>query len=193
MYTRTNPRITRRHWPQRAAQGGIALISALLLLLVVTIFALAMFRSYGVQERIAGNVREKQRALQAAESVQQFAEFWLSQNAAGVAAVPCTTSVNITNVSQVQVCSAALTNPGNYDSWPGSATYNPNNTMNIQTTPSSNTYGRLPQFYIADLGANAAGEVYQVEAAGFAGTINTVAVVESTLVVQQNTVDRGGL
>ncbi len=32
-----------------------------LLLVVVTIIALSMFRSFGIQEKIAGNMREKQR------------------------------------------------------------------------------------------------------------------------------------
>ena len=48
---------------QRRKEGGIVLISSLLLLLIVTVMALSMFRSFGVQEKIAGNMREKQRAL----------------------------------------------------------------------------------------------------------------------------------
>ena len=50
----------------RGRQHGIVLIASLLLLLVITILALAMFRSMGLGEKIAGNVREKQRALHAA-------------------------------------------------------------------------------------------------------------------------------
>jgi hypothetical protein len=45
-------------------------------------------------------------------------------------------------------------------------------------------------FYITDLGPNAgvpAGEVYQVDALGFGGQSNTVAVVESTFVIGANT------
>ena len=65
----------------RNAQCGMVLISSLLLLIVVTIIALSMFRSFGIQEKIAGNMREKQRALSAAVSAQQFAERWLSTTA----------------------------------------------------------------------------------------------------------------
>ena len=43
-------------------QRGMVLISSLLLLLVVTIFAMSMFRSFGVEEKIAGNTRDKERA-----------------------------------------------------------------------------------------------------------------------------------
>jgi Tfp pilus assembly protein PilX len=67
----------RSHAPQ-AAQRGVVLISAILLLVVMTLLALAMFRSFGIQELIAGNVREKQRALQSAESAAQYAELWLT-------------------------------------------------------------------------------------------------------------------
>ncbi len=62
----------------RFAQTGIVLVSSLLLLLVVTIMALSIFRSFGIQEKIAGNTREKQRALQGAISAQQFAESWIA-------------------------------------------------------------------------------------------------------------------
>ena len=70
-----------RSYEARIAQRGVVLVSSLLLLIVVTIIALSMFRSFGIQEKIAGNVREKQRALQAAESAQVYAEVWLTGNA----------------------------------------------------------------------------------------------------------------
>jgi len=69
------------------SQRGVVLISSLLLLLVVTIMALSMFRSFGMQEKIAGNVREKQRALQSANSAQQYAEWWLANQSGAVFAV----------------------------------------------------------------------------------------------------------
>src|SRR5580692_10607768 len=90
----------------RCAQRGVVLISSLLLLLVVTIIALSMFRSFGIQEKIAGNMREKQRALQAAVSVQQFAENWLSQNATAVPVV-CNSLLN-GKIGQGQICSNKL-------------------------------------------------------------------------------------
>ena len=63
--------------PARVAQRGMVLISSLLLLIIITILALSMFRSLSTQEKIAGNVREKERALHAAVSAQQYAEWWL--------------------------------------------------------------------------------------------------------------------
>ncbi len=68
-------------------QRGMALITAMLLLIVVTIMALSMFRSYGVEERLAGNTRDKQRAINAAVSAQQYAESWLASGAAPASGV----------------------------------------------------------------------------------------------------------
>ncbi len=70
------------------AQKGMVLVSSLLLLIVVTLIAISMFRSFGIQEKIAGNMREKQRAVQAAVSAQTFAENWLENNSAGTASTP---------------------------------------------------------------------------------------------------------
>ena len=68
----------------RHGQRGVVLVVSILLLLVMTILAISMFRSYGSEEKIAGNTRDKERAFNAAVSAQQFAEYWLSSNSAPV-------------------------------------------------------------------------------------------------------------
>ena len=68
-----------------ARHKGMALITGLLLLLVVTIIAVSMFRGYGVEEQIAGNTREKQRSLNGAISAEQYAEWWLTSGQAPAA------------------------------------------------------------------------------------------------------------
>lgn len=65
-----------------------ALIIGLLLLLVLTLFAVGMFSRSGLQERIAAATR-KQRAVEAAQSALQYGEWWLQLNNGG-AAVNCT-------------------------------------------------------------------------------------------------------
>ena len=82
------------------AQRGIALITGLLLLLVVTLVAVAMFHGFGDQEQIAGNTREKQRAINAAVSAQNYAEWFLAQGIIP-ATISCTTTVPS---STVQIC-----------------------------------------------------------------------------------------
>ena len=182
-------------------QRGMALIISLLLLIVITIMALSMFRSYGIQERIAGNTRDKQRAINAAVSAQQYAEFWLSSTSNPVAGV-CAAGFVSSNIGQI--CSNPLLTPATVP-WPSGVTFtaftstpinNINNTLNNVTATGDDPLGQLtasyfdaPAYYITDLGANAgaAGEVYQVDAVGWGGTANTVAVVESTYLVSTGT------
>jgi type IV pilus assembly protein PilX len=181
-------------------QRGIALISSLLILLVLTILALAMFRSFGLQEKIAGNVREKQRALHAAEGAQSYAEWWLGTNSANPTVV-CSSLLSA-NLGQGQICSNKLSDTvASVAGVPWSAagalvgvTYNPGNALTITTAAARDTYYSVPLFYIANVGisADGRGEIFQVDAAGYGSTANTVAVVESTLVVISGVIDRGG-
>ena len=195
--------------PARFAQRGVVLISSLLLLIVVTIIALSLFRSFGVQEKIAGNMREKQRALQAAESAEVFAEIWLSNNA-GVS-VTCAAMLN-GNIGQGQICANTLTAqsidvtspPYLITGVPVGVTFLPTINgvaMPISTTTSVSaanaanpTYFASPGFYISDMGTSAdptiPGEVYQIDAYGYGGSISTVAVVESTFAVYTSSSNR---
>src|SRR5207237_10759693 len=91
--------------------GARALITTLLLLLIIASLALSMFRGFGSQEKIAGNLREKARAVHAAESAQQYAAWWLTQgsNAAG-GTVSCAAPVLNANLGQGQICNQTLPN-----------------------------------------------------------------------------------
>lgn len=163
----------------------MALITSLLLLLVVTILAVSMFRSFGLESRIAGNVREKQRALLAAEAAQQYAEWWLgSGGTSTLTSSPCTQMLNANN-GDGQVCSQPLgVAPANVKQWPFWTSYTPSG-MTVQADKAG-TYYQAPGFYIYDLGSSAdgSGEVYQIDAMGYGADANTVAVVESTFAVK---------
>jgi type IV pilus assembly protein PilX len=190
-------------------QRGVVLVSSLLLLLVVTIMALSMFRSFGMQEKVAGNMREKQRALQAAVSAQTYAEQWLISNSATSAPVTCNALLSASaSTLQGQICSNKLwlsipvgstvaTVP-----WAVAGTANVGVTylpagMNVQAAAASNTYFGAPTFYISDAGAsadpNVPGEIYQIDAFGYGGNSNTAAVVESTYAVYSSSSNKGGL
>jgi type IV pilus assembly protein PilX len=178
---------TSAHLPRR--QRGMALITSILLLVVLTIMALSMMRSYGVEERIAGNTRDKQRAFNAAVSAQQYAEQWLLSGANGAVAATCGSVVGSTTG---QICTNAVstTLP-----WSAGVTYSQftmnqgNNVVStVGGTPSALSYAAAPVFYIQDLGAPPAGypgtaELYQIDAVGYGGSANTVVIVESTFVV----------
>lgn len=180
--------------PRRSSAGsqaGMVLVTSLLLLVVVTLLAVGMFRSFGLDEKIAGNVREKHRALNAAETAEQYAEWWLAAGN-GSNGVPCTTVVP---AATGQVCSNLLTT-GNVAAvplpWTTGVSYTP-------PAPSAgtamngggpqNAYYQTPMFYIAYLGPSPTtlpGVIYQIDAVGYAGSADTAAIVESTYLVQQS-------
>lgn len=185
--------IGRSSW-RRPPQRGMVLITSLLLLIVVTILAVGMFRSFGLDEKIAGNVREKHRALNAAETAEEYAEWWLASGN-GSTGINCTAMVAAT---AGQVCSNVLSNAASLPMpWSVGVSYSPGapTAMNITTAGGQDTYYYTPTFYISYLGLspNGLGSVYQIDAAGYAGSPDTVAVVESTYLVQQSVKDLGGL
>jgi type IV pilus assembly protein PilX len=165
----------------------MALISALLLLLVMTIMAVGMFHSFGLQEKIAGNTREKQRSLHAAESAQAYAEWWLtSGNGLNTLNTPVACAKQVSaDLGNTQICSTALANPADVVSW--------TNTGNTYTPPGltvgtggADTYFGLPTFNISFLYAapfntktKTQTSFYQVDALGYGGTGSAASVVES--------------
>ena len=187
--------------PRAAVQRGVALISSLLLLLIITILALSMFRSFGTQERIAGNLREKDRALHAAVSAQQYGEWWLTQGSnTAVGAVACALGTLSANLGQGQICSQTPFQAGitvTAVPWATQIQYVPP-TMGVPGVAGTNgdpPYFAAPAFYIADRGVagDGAGEAYQIDAYGYGSAAGTVAVVESTYEVAQGVANRGGL
>jgi type IV pilus assembly protein PilX len=192
-----------------AAQRGMVLVSSLLLLVVVTILAIGLFRAFGQDEKVAGNTREKQRALQAAISAEQYAEWWLI-NGNSTGTITCSGTVQ---ASVGQICSNVLTTvipnvalvPWTFPSgstvqvtYPGpagSTGWTVNNTTGI----TGSTYYSAPAFYISFLGVGTAptggtqGLVYQIDAVGYGGTPSTAAVVESTFILSVTTKDLTGI
>ncbi len=179
--------MTARAQRSNRRQRGMVLITALLLLIVVTLLAVSMFRSFGLDEKIAGNVREKQRALNAAETAEQYAEYWLASGAA-TAAVACTPPLVAAALGQV--CTLPLASFTASLPWTIGVAYTPAApaAMNVTTTPGQGTYYFTPTFYITYLGPNGAGngKIYQIDAAAYGGSPDTAAVVESTYLVQSS-------
>ena len=167
------------------SQKGMALITGMLLLVVVTILAMSMFRGYGTQQKIAGNVREKNRAVSAAVSAQQYAEYWLSSGTPPPA-VDCS-GMTPSPIPQVCLNSPDFTVvPWTLSAQPVGVTFSTfNKAAKVDQMPSQKSYFSAPMFYVTDLGLSAAGpgEVYQIDATGWGGTPDTVAVVESTFLL----------
>lgn len=174
--------MTRANLRLRPRQQGMALITGLLLLVVCTLIGVSMFRSYGMQEKIAGNVREKQRAVNAANSTLQYAEWWITNNVLPTAAACPTTPTNT-----VQICTNAIADPTSVPWAEGGINFTNFNTTNtVQNVATRGTYVKAPMFYITDIGTyngTPAGEVYQIDAVAWGATPDAVAVVESTYVI----------
>jgi type IV pilus assembly protein PilX len=196
------------HRNPHGAQRGMVLISSLLLLLVVTILALAIFRNSGVEEKIAGNQREKERALHAAESAQQYAEWWLSSGLGATTPVICDSLIPVTTPASGQVCANILPQivpNGNVANLPWQVNganvgvaYAPPN-MGFNTAGGVNEYYQTPVFYISYLGLTADSTtsnyklLYQVDAAAYGGSLSSVAVVESTYYVTSGVCNLGAI
>lgn len=180
--------------PARAR--GMVLITALLLLIVVTILALAMFRGVGLEARIAGNVMDKQRALNAAVAAQQYAEQWLVSNAAATpdAAIsswidcssqPFTSGTPMICVNALSSLTSSVTTvPWTSSTGNLGTSYNPGGDITQSTTGGVNTYYSLPVYYVAFSGTDKAvgrsGFDYTIDSWSYAGSSSTVAEVEST-------------
>lgn len=181
-------------------ERGYTLIIGLLLLIVLTLFAVSMFRSFGLQERIAANTRDKQRAIESAQSALQYGEWWLSQGNGSAGGVACSGVTNANTVSSMRVCSTALANPTTLpwsvrsDYLPPSMTATGGGGLASASSPSGDiNYANKPGLYISYLGLtpNGLGQLFRVTAFGYGGDSTTAAVVQSTYQITTGAKDLG--
>jgi len=185
--------------PLRAAQRGVILVVSLLMLALLTLLSVAMFRGFGLEQRIAGNTREKQHAFQAAQSALQYGEYWLSQGN-GTSGAPCATAP-----TTLQVCSnppsvaLATLSPAS-SSWAFGASYAPASIgstapLPVSTAGGVGNYYAAPELYIYFLGLapNGQSRVFQVTSAAAGGNPNAVSIVQSTYSISTAIKDLGGL
>ncbi|QEL55857.1 pilus assembly PilX family protein [Chromobacterium paludis] len=162
----------RRHLhPQ---QGGFTLIAALMILIVITIIGLAMMRGVGLQGRMAGNIREKGRAFEAAQAALDFSEWWLIQGTNGSSTQAACTRAQ----SAMTLCSNALATPTDTTAWGSSYTLSNTDLPLLQNLG----FAQPPQTYIQYMGLNSAanGALYQITTLGYGGNTNSIVVLQST-------------
>lgn len=75
-------------------QRGAVLIVSLIILMMMSLLGLANIRSAATEERVAGNVRDYQAALQAAESGLRAGEGWLNASVANRATAATHTPIS---------------------------------------------------------------------------------------------------
>lgn len=198
-------------FPHPAGQvRGVVLPTAMIILLVVSILAVSMLRSFGNLERIADSTRDKQRAFNAAQSTLRYAEWWLTQGNASPG-TPCaaTYSAN-TAPATARVCSNALVSTAPtvtqaqvseipWKTAAGVALGNeftpPGMTGKVSSTGGADTYATVPLFYVTAVGNDPKGirQLYQVTATASGGSRDSVAVVQSVFGVSSDVTDAGGL
>lgn len=191
-------------------ERGIVLPTAMIILLVVSILAVSMLRSFGNFERIADNTRDKQRAFNAAQNALQYGEWWLTQGNATPGA-PCDRAYSAdTTPGTSRVCTNALISTastatqaqvsavpwktsggvpfGNYFTPPGMV-------GKISTSGGADSYSAVPRFYATALGVDptATQQLYQVSAMAQGGSPDSVAVVQSVFGVKSDITDAGAL
>lgn len=190
-----------KNFNRASGSKGIVLVSAMLILVVLTILSVSMFKNYGLQERIAGNTREKQRAFNVAQSALQYGEWWLAQGNGGAGSV-CTSMLDANAATPTtQICSNAMTSAQTAAvPWKSASAadfgvvYVPPN-LTVASPGQVDAYASAPRFYITPLGLDPSGklQLYQVSAMGYGGNNTAVTVVQSVYAIQSSVVDAGGL
>ncbi len=170
-------------------ETGFVLLTSLILLAILVIVAGAMLRSVNLHHRITGVLRDKQVALTSAVAAERYAEWWLTQSSPSP--IVCTSVQTMVTAS---VCSNALVNP-NALPWvalDGSGTSHgvgisyapPTNVLSVNAAGGANQVYASPGFYIVPLpGGTSNTTDYQINAYGYGGAQDSVAVVQSTVSV----------
>lgn len=163
-------------------QRGAALLVSLIMLLVMTVLAVTATRTTTLQERMAGNLRNKSLAFEAAETTLRVGEVWVEDQVGGerpLAIAPSSCGSPPCDV---------LTN-GSLDPM-ASGTWNPG--THVRTGPSIEGTAQDPQFFIEQQQAvrdalnigqavdQSARLYYRVTARSVGGNTTAVSLLRST-------------
>lgn len=181
--------------PLPTAVRGFALYTALIFLLVLTLLGVAMYSSMGLQQRMAGDMQQKLRALTAADNATGVAEAYVQQNALPVLSV-CSGQTTAPRICPF----GSLLNPVANATWSAGG-------VGVQLTgtdfpagfvvPSGGVegaYAAFPQYYIEQLpplagytlgtgqqygGGSPVVNFYRITGWGVGGNTNAVAIVQT--------------
>jgi type IV pilus assembly protein PilX len=181
------------------SQQGIALVTSLILMLLMTVVALSVFRNNNLVEKMTGNTREKQRSFQVAEAALQYGEYWLTQQSAatltGAGVATCSTTTALTSL---QVCNVAAgqtaAQVATLKTYNGFSPYGMVVASGGETqTDGDINYSSKPGIYIANIGTYAGTSqiLFQVTAIGYgggAGGTSTQSIVQSQYILGSTSV-----
>lgn len=165
------------HSPQH--QSGAVLVVSLIMLLLLTIIGVTSMQTTSLEEKMAGNMRDKNLAFQAAESALKAAEASLSPILPAFS--DAGTGGFYSNTSTIPTAAAILTDTF----W----TANPVATSTVTTAQLGNGIG-APKYIIQQLAAACFDTVgcppattktpYRITVRATGGTANAVAILQST-------------
>ena len=194
-------------------QKGFVLVLVMIFLVIISLLGASMFSGFIKDQKVAANLREKERASEAAQAAIDAAEYWLEQpstvyNGSWVTGTdPATgidqcleTPLSPTSSTPV-VCATALTSPATL-AWVTNSTgfgLALNNAAGAVTSVSTNggvdTYASNANVYVQYLGvtnANPPTAMYQVTATAAGGNATAVAVKQAVFEVQALSRDISG-
>jgi type IV pilus assembly protein PilX len=193
------------------AQQGIVMVTAMILLIVLTVLSIAMFQNFGLLERISGNSREKQKSFAMAQTALSYAEAILPNwpnsadacasgttyvDSGGANAVPKICDMPLTT-AQLNGSGSSTTLLGN---WPTGVQYTPALPTGASvsfgsacTTSGGTGYAMPPMYHIYPEGKDKYGNIqlFLVSAISAGGTCTATTVLQSTYGLTSTSRDAG--
>lgn len=167
------------HTKQAQKQQGVALITGLIFMVILTLLAVAAMRTTTLEERMAGNARNRDLAFQAAESAIRVAERFLNTDNAG-AGLPAFNG-SVPGYYQNLVTSSSNEFWASYNWEAGS----------VLTADGLTTVAKQPRYVIEKLNlpvsggtteydpSNPESSIYRVTARGIGGDTDTAVILQS--------------
>jgi type IV pilus assembly protein PilX len=174
-------------------QRGFILFVTLVMLVIMSLLGISMFGGFTQDEMMSGNFREKHRAIDAAQTALNSAQYWISQSG-NTYTGNWVTGTHCAAVSSAPVvCSNALANAAS-PPWTTYTPFTPTG-MTVNASGAANTYATNVSYYIQYLGTtsvNPPTALYQVTATASGGNATAVTVVQAVYQVQASSRDIGG-
>lgn len=171
------------------ASSGFTLVASLLILLVLTLLGVSSMSTVSMQERMAKNLKEKERASEASEMATRGAERFLTQ----LFDIPVPSNTTPTNVWNLDGPTGGVAGFSTDSNWANSIDFTspPFDTGNLIGTGSANLYAARPQSYTEevlfqpysldpeDLAQGNGLFFYRVTGRGVGGDVTAVSVIQS--------------
>ena len=165
-------------------QLGLALVSALLMLVIITLLGVSLFLGVTLQQKAAGNSLQKTRALEVAQSAVTAAENWLNTQSSRQVPQACSSQVIF-----FRLCALSPPTPANPSSWSsGASRVTLPNVKFSATGATVDTYAGNPAVWISYLGraTMGPGNLYEIDAQAYGGNQNALAVIQVVYYVGGN-------